>query len=144
MEVLLWGAGGGSANFPGSVWTATNTGRGGAGAFVTATLDVTPGETLKFIVGAGGAGGVADPVESSIRLNERYGLGGYGSVPRGDSTFAGGGGGGLAAIKRDDEFLIIAGGGGGGSSSNAVSTRADGMPGGYNVDQDFGLSLAFE
>jgi len=85
--VELWGGGGGGNGIAGN---------GGAGAFVSGTLSVTPGSTLTVIVGSGGGF-----------------MGGFGGggVPR--DSFAGGGGG-RSAITLGGVELIDAGGGGGG------------------------------
>lgn len=55
VTVRVWGAGGGGA---GASSTDLNGGGGGGGAYCMKTETVTPGETLRITVGAGGAGGV--------------------------------------------------------------------------------------
>lgn len=50
LNVMMWGAGGGSAN--------NYSGIGGPGAFARAMVPVTPGETLTLLVGKGGATGI--------------------------------------------------------------------------------------
>jgi hypothetical protein len=95
ITVKVWGAGGGGG---------ANSSPGGGGGYATATLDVTPGETLTIMVGTGG----------------QYRSGGAG---RGPTVYGGGGntgvngyggqGGGRSAIKRSSTELITAGGGGG-------------------------------
>ena len=109
VRVNLWGAGGGSTAYtepPGYV------GFGGSGAYVTGILLVTPGETLKAIVGLGGSTG-----NKSSTLD--FG-GGGGGGPGGAS------GGGRSAIQRFDgsewKDIVVAGGGGGASGYNPYAT----------------------
>ncbi len=98
--VKLWGAGGGGSAGPG----------GGSG-FVTATIAVTPSETLTIIVGEGGRSG---------GLNCGYVAGTYGGGGSGGlGTYAGyhyqnTSGGGRSALRRGSTELLTAGGGGGG------------------------------
>lgn len=100
LHVELWGAGGGGGKFGGY---------GGAGAYVKGDLAVTAGETLKVIVGKGGAnGGVAG--------TEDEGAGGgtlYNSADNG--IYNAGSGGGRSAIQRAGDDVVTAGGGGGGA-----------------------------
>jgi len=84
LSVKLWGAGGG-----GGLRGAA----GGAGAFVSGRIDVTPGEVLTLHVGAGGGAGMG---------NEDAGAGG-------------GGGAGLTGIFRSGPVMIAGAGGGGGA-----------------------------
>jgi hypothetical protein len=98
-------------------------GLGGAGARVTTTLAVTPGETLTVIVG--GAGANATDVTG--------GAGGFGSGTGGtggdsgdqrpgeNSSGSGGGGGGSSAVLRGTTALIVAAAGGGGGGEGAPS-----------------------
>ncbi|WP_395141228.1 glycine-rich protein [Armatimonas sp.] len=93
LTVKLWGAGGGQ--------------NGGSGAFVSGTLAVTPGETLKMVVGNGG----------QFKLNgTTFAAFGGGGKGKGDTVWAGGGGGGYTSIRRPATFdnVVIAGSGGGG------------------------------
>lgn len=83
----VWGAGGGAGG---------NGGVGGGGGFATAQVDVTPGETLAVLVGAGGGGGDLVPT----------------------IAWSGGGGGGYSAVLRGTDVLVIAGGGGGGGGTS--------------------------
>lgn len=71
---------------------------GGAGALVTTTIPVTPGETLTVEVGSGGH----EPTSSSLAQ--------------------GGGGGGWSAVFRGGTALVIAGGGGGGGAADVGTT----------------------
>lgn len=73
--VSMWGAGGGSQSAGGG-----NT--GGAGAYITGTLPLTPGQTYYILVGQGGRGGLS------------FGGGGDGSLGGGTN-----GGGGRSAIQ---------------------------------------------
>jgi hypothetical protein len=86
---------------------------GGAGANITTTLNVTPGQILYIVVGG-------FPGQSAIA---KYGFGGSG----GSGTNYGGAGGGLSGVFTDASpaianSLIIAGGGGGGAG---ISTGSD-------------------
>ena len=82
---------------------------GGAGAFVSGDLPVTPGETLRVIVGAGGVGRGA---------GNRQGGGGSGFA---GGRYVGSSGGGRSAIQRLVRNVwvdvVSAGGGGGGCYS---------------------------
>jgi len=98
LTVYMWGAGGGGG------YTGTGTLYGGAGAYLQGVLSVTPGQSLKIIVGGGG--GYQPNVVGSTPLS--YGGGGFGSP-------AGGAGGGRSAIRvsgaSDDSVTVGAGGG---------------------------------
>jgi hypothetical protein len=78
--VTMWGAGGGGAT----------TNSGGPGAFVSGTLSVTPGDTLKVIVGQGGP-----QIASSV-----YGGGGPSSSNGAETWGRAGSGGGRSALQR--------------------------------------------
>ncbi len=89
--------------------TGANGQSGGAGANITTTLNVTPGQVLYIVVGG-------YPGQSSTA---KYGFGGNGGVSN-ISTYYGGAGGGLSGIFTSStpavsNALVIAGGGGGGS-----------------------------
>lgn len=74
---------------------------GGYGAFVAASFDVTPGESLDIIVGGRG--------ESA-----------------GSGTFCGGGGGGASVVARQGLIpIVIAGGGGGGGGNGPAGPTAN-------------------
>ncbi len=105
IDVKVWGAGGGGGWYSSDTYSWS----GGAGGFSNGTITVTPGETLKIIVGAGGIN------TSSYNGN---GIGGYlggGNGTLGDASGAGGGG--LSGIFSESvaqaNAIIIAGGGGG-------------------------------
>ena len=92
VTVTMWGAGGGAESHV-----------GGPGAFVSGTLSVTPGETLRIVVGQGGptTGGTT------------YGGGGS----RSTGGIASGSGGGRSAIQRILSTTIIGSNVSGGGSS---------------------------
>jgi len=96
---------------------------GGAGANITTTLNVTPGQTLYIVVGG-------FPGQSATAA---YGFGGNG----GSGTNHGGAGGGLSGVFTSSSpavtnALIVAGGGGGGSG-NATGTNFTGGNAGNNI-----------
>ncbi|WP_395768176.1 fibrinogen-like YCDxxxxGGGW domain-containing protein [Aquirufa sp.] len=96
---------------------------GGAGANITTTLNVTPGQTLYIVVGG-------FPGQSATAA---YGFGGNG----GSGTYYGGAGGGLSGVFTSSSpavanALIVAGGGGGGSG-NATGTNFTGGNAGNNI-----------
>jgi len=120
LNVKMWGAGGGAGGRNvGSTACGTDNGGygGGAGGFTSGTISVTPGETIKIIVGEGGYGTTCKPVGLG-------GIGGFGGGGTGTSTAdvnggAGGGGGGYSGVFTNSvsfaNALLIAGGGGGGT-----------------------------
>jgi hypothetical protein len=112
-------------------------GTGGRGARVTATLDVTPGQTLYIEVGEPGAVGPG-PCNGGERDGGPGGANGGGAGGRGRCFGYGGGGGGGASDVRTapassggltglpgDPRLVVAGGGGGGGST-LVNPAGDG------------------
>lgn len=106
--IVATGAGGGGGG------NATPGALGGHGAQVTATIPVTPGDTLTINVGSGGGAGTN--------------TGGGG---------AGGGGGGLTSVYNGATAQIIAGGGGGGggwSNSGGGNGAAAGTAAGGDGD----------
>lgn len=106
--VHMWGAGGGGgAGTDGGAWP------GGAGAFITGDLAVTPGEILTIIVGLGGI--VNSQVSGTL---DQGGGGGAGNPPNNCGV-----GGGRSAIQRGGNDIVVAGGGsGGGWRSGAAAT----------------------
>lgn len=121
------GAGGDDAN--GGLYA----GSGGAGATVTNTIAVTPGDTIDITIGlAGGTGGTFFT----------SGDGGDGYVDGGDGAYGGiganggGGGGGSSAVQIDGDAApaIIAGGGGGGGGRGGFLTTCPGGAGGDGAD----------
>ncbi len=86
---------------------------GGYGALITATVPVTPGETLAVNVGGNGNSGADGKPGSG-------GIDGGGAGGCGAAQFCGGGGGGASAVLAADSTpLVVAGGGGGGASGSA-------------------------
>ncbi len=93
---------------------------GGAGANITTTLNVTPGQTLYIVVGG-------FPGQSTVA---KYGFGGNG----GSGTNYGGAGGGLSGVFTSDtpanaNALVVAGGGGGGAGNATGSDYTGGNAG---------------
>jgi hypothetical protein len=90
---------------------------GAAGAIVTATIDVTPGETLRLYIGSQGSGSTGG-----------YNGGGAGGTNARD----GGGGGGASDVRRGGSTLadrFIVAGGGGGAASNCENGGSGGAGG---------------
>jgi hypothetical protein len=116
ITVKAWGGGGGG----GGAGSATEGAAGGGAGFATATLSVTPGESLSIFVG--GAGDYGD-------RSANY-------------TGGGGQGGGYSGVKRGSTQLIIAagGGGGGGGDNLSVTAAGEGGAGGGNTGDDGGDS----
>ena len=112
----LWsGAGGGGG--AGNGGTENNlVATGGAGAFIQATIDVSPGDTLTVEVAQGGPGGQAAT---------SYGAGG-------------GSGGGLSGLKLNGSYVLIsgAGAGGGGYYGGEGGSGGSGGLNGENGDQN--------
>lgn len=109
-DTKLWGAGGGSGNF-----NTTYVASGGAGAFVSGTINIASGTTsYTVIVGQGGS-----PGGGSVTY------GGGGRVTASGNTA--GSGGGRSAIGS-----IIAAGGGGGATATVNLTNGGGNGGGPN------------
>ncbi len=107
----------GGAGKPGSVCVATHSYPGGAGAKVTATLDVSEGKTLYVDFGGGGIGGVETCVKGA-------GEGGGASDVRTEQgnlksrlIVAGGGGGGGSSVRYETSGLMCEQAGAGGSAS---------------------------
>ncbi len=96
---------------------------GGAGANITTTLNVTPGQILYIVVGG-------YPGQSSTA---KYGFGGNGGVSN-IATYYGGAGGGLSGVftsitPTNANALVIAGGGGGGSGHGTGTDYTGGNAG---------------
>ena len=96
INVKMWGAGGGGS-------CSGTCGSGGSGAFVKGDLAVSPGQTIKIVVGQGGA----YPGSTTT-----YGGGGSGG------TYGGSGGGYsgifLSSVAQVNSLAVVGGGGGGG------------------------------
>lgn len=112
--IATGGAGGRSAGGGGGV------GANGAGARVTATFSVLPGQAFAGIVGGGGK-------QNSGRNGGAGGAGGGGVGGTAVTDHGGAGGGGRSSITLDGADLVVAGGGGG--SGGGHSTTSDGFGG---------------
>ena len=104
---------------------------GGGGGYASAIIPVTPGETLKVVVGQGGG------VNSAAGY---YYGGGASATSTGSDNRYGSGGGGMSAIFRGASPLVIAGGGGGGGSSRAGTGNYGGAGGGGGLPGEAGQS----
>ena len=133
-DIFLWGGGGGA----GAAW-AGSASNGGAGGYVYAQGIQIPAGTYKFVVGAGGIGGVYSSGETQAVMdanNEDFGNGGLGT--QGNYSAAGfnngGVGGGFTgifatAVSQANSILIAGGGGGGSGSSNFHGGQGGGTTG---------------
>ena len=102
ITVKIWGAGGGAS-------TATKY-YGGAGAYTTGTISVSPSEVYTIIVGKGGLSGnnlILTPTSDEYS----YGYGSYGAIV--SKSVATGSGGGLSSIIYSGKIIAVAAGGGG-------------------------------
>ena len=97
VNVFMWGAAGGGGYVGGG-----NAAKAGAGAYVQGTLAVTPGATIRIVVGKGGIAG------SQVTT---YGGGGAG-IP--GNTCGSGGGRSAIQFTAGTDIVTVAGGGGGG------------------------------
>ena len=99
----------------GSGGTISGIANGGAGASVTSTISVSPGDELDLYVASSGS-------TSS---------GGWGAASGGVGSATGGGGGGASAIYNatTNKWLVVAGGGGGAANSSAHNGGASGQSG---------------
>ena len=89
----------------------------GAGAAVTATYGVLPGQSYAGIVGGGGSGSTAGNVSLPGGSN---GGGDSGTITGGNTIHPGGGGGGWSNLIVAGQSLIVAGGGGGSGGGHAT------------------------
>jgi hypothetical protein len=100
-------------------------GQGGPGSRITASLDVSPGQTLSFFVAEGGhlsgAGGASGPTGDSA--------GGHGGGDGDIGSGNGGGGGGATTVAYLGRLALTAGGGGGGGG-RGISASVCGGDGG--------------
>ncbi|MFN8027169.1 MAG: hypothetical protein U0W40_12665 [Acidimicrobiia bacterium] len=107
-------------------------GKGGAGAIVTATLPVEPGEQLVVLVAARGATGTGNSVGDQLGEGGAGGSGEYPGGKGGDGyspnfgAAGAGGGGGLSYLGDNFSYLVLAGGGGGGGAAMGQGTAGDG------------------
>lgn len=118
VNVSMWGAGGAGH--------ATESGRGGGGAFVSGVLQTTPSETLRVVVGRGGVAYSTSACSPSAALRFDLQCGRPSNVTPHDAWGGGGGctGGGRTAVQRwngtnwDDVATAGGGGGAGGFSAS--------------------------
>lgn len=122
--VKLWGAGGGGG-----------ASTGGAGAYVSGYLSVTPGQTLQVIVGGGGVRA------TQPSLTEAGGFGGGGAAGSSGSTFRAGSGGGRSAIQVVPGTDVVTAGGGGGAGSYFNNSSPVGGGGGAPNGSNGGISV---
>ncbi len=123
VTVEAFGAQGGTGNNSGEAVA------GGLGGSATATIEVTPGETLQVTVG--GAGGAAPGGSGGAAGANGGGAGGS----DGAGAFGGGGGGGgMSDVRRTGTILVAAGGGGGGGGNEGGTGGAGGAGGGDGSD----------
>jgi hypothetical protein len=128
LKITLYGANGGLGNYSCCSGFASG---GGAGGTVTATIPVTPGESLAIFVGVlvagGGGGGAAD---------------GYDGGASGGGTSDGGTGGQWRRAQGSDRATAgsdeLAGGGGGGATQSRGRRRAAQAPGGSGCNGSAG------
>lgn len=124
LTVKAWGAGGGGGAGGSGVAGAA----GGAGGYASATISVTPGETLSLRVGGGGGGG---GIVTAINVNgSGGGGGGYSGIFRGTTPLLIGAGGGGGAGARYTGAAPGVGGGGGGTTGVTGSAPASVTGGG--------------
>ncbi|MFB9822363.1 Ig-like domain-containing protein [Arthrobacter ramosus] len=131
IDIRAWGSaggGGGPINIPGTAFVVSNDGPGGAGADIRATLQVTPGETLKIYASTpgGGTGSRHNPGGGGLGFI-RGGSGGTGSLA---GSAGGGGGGASAVVNGQGTPLVVAAGGGGGAGHGAAFVYCNGGAGG--------------
>lgn len=129
ITVYAWGAGGG----------ASANARSGGGGFVTGSIPVTPGETLKIRVGRGG-------IFNRYTGHDAPGLfggGAGGNCPTASpwaGYYSGGQGGDYAGVFRGSTPLLIAPGGGGGGSRYPGQAGAGGGTTGGSSSATGGVS----
>jgi hypothetical protein len=116
-------------------------GDGGAGAIVTETIPVTPGDVLHVRVGGHGAR-YADGAAGGANGGGAGGGGGGG----GGVVFGGGGGGGATDVRiggdgLEDRVLVAAGGGGGGFGTNGGAAGQPGSVGCSGIAAEPGTSI---
>lgn len=143
IEVALWGAGGGTMAAPAF---------GGAGAFVTGMLPVTPGETLRIITGrpGRGCGAAAAPQDADVTDAEAAGGGGGRGfdITVGGMRLCASSGGGRSAIQRrmtvggvDVWYDVVASGGGGGGVYSYTALQPRGGMASWNATGARGSDL---
>lgn len=107
-------------------------GAGGLGGAVTATLTVTPGETLVVMVGGAAESPLYTPTDFDAPGG--YNGGGDGGADITQTSVRGAGGGGASDVRRGAgglaDRIVVAGGGGGGGGGSTVLSSDDGGAGG--------------
>lgn len=144
IRVFVYGAGGGAGSSISSSQIGLN---GGSGAFVQAVIDVTAGEKLSIVVGAGGtggkagvdgpgkAGGASEILNASKVLLVSAGGGGAGTGCEGCSSSVHVGAGGTPGKAPAGSLLHP---GPDGTECGGGSTRCGYTPPGFTADVDFG------
>lgn len=113
LNVQVWGAGGSGGN---TASAGQSGGGGGGGAYSNAVLAVTPGQTISYIIGAGGSNGAGGSSNfGSITAN--------GGAKGGDN----GGGGGIGGAATGGTVNLSGGYGDPGQSSAAIFGGAGGF-----------------
>src|SRR5262245_15028759 len=142
VNVELFGAQGGSGISVDPIDAAAGT--GGQGGHTTATIDVTPGETLQVNVGCAGSDAVdVNGGAGGFNGGADGGTGGHFGFQAG-----GGGGGGASAVRQGgtglaDRVLVAGGGGGGGAALDGLETDGgDGGDGGGTEGTSGGPGLS--
>jgi hypothetical protein len=132
MVVECWGGGGGGSN---RTTNGTFTGGGGGGgAYASSIIDVIPGNTYNYVIGAGGAGST-DGGNSSFNSTSVVAVGGTGGIL---NSTAGGAGGSASSSTGNLKYsggtgstgAASSGGGGGGAGINGNGGNASGATGG--------------
>lgn len=134
LTVVVSGGGGGGGGFD----VGGNGGAGGAGASITATLAVTPGQVITYTTGAGGARGLSP---NAVALCTGGGAGGAGTGTGGNGGnqscgsgySGGGGGGGGGSILSINGTILQAGGGGGGGGGSLNKAGTAGTASGTSI-----------
>ena len=141
LQVQVAGGGGGGGGFD-----VAATGKGGNGALVTVTLNVTPGQVLSGTIGAGGITGWTSGGDALYIPNcsgggsggTGFSSGGIGgnancSFATGFSGGGGGGGGSTSMLLAGTSLVQAAGGGGGGGSTNGGIGGAGGNSSAFTI-----------
>lgn len=124
ITIKMWGAGGGSSY---TTVSSPSEGKGGAGGYVSGTINVTPSQVYTIMVGEGGISGYTSSLNNpSTTFN--YGGGSYGYI---SSSIMNGAGGGRSQISLGGNIIAVAAGGGGGATKGTVSDN--GAPGSVNT-----------
>ncbi|UTC28551.1 putative lectin-like domain protein [Brevundimonas phage vB_BpoS-Marchewka] len=128
INVNLWGGGGAGP-------TVGTFRAGGTGGYVSAPVDVVPGDSLRVEVGQGGQA-------FSPTGGGRGGWPDGGDGARLSGAVGWGGGGGSTRLYKNDVLIMVAGGGGGGGGGSSVA-EAGGAGGGANGGPTNNLNLKY-